>query len=210
MKLTTLIFLSLLFTPLLSGAANSQQDNLQQHLRNSSHLSGQFTQVVENSESFQIQSSTGEFWINKPNQFRWHYATPYVQKIISNGDKVWIYDEDLEQVSIKDASTAIQSSPLSIILGSTSIEQHFNVTGLTKKDALEWLKLTPKSDSSGFEFIHVGFDKGMLSRMELQDNFGQTTRLLFTNIDKTSMIDNSTFNFQVPEGSDVFDETIEQ
>jgi len=209
MKINPICFLLLLLLVIPSLAiSDTGQSNLQHHLQSYQQLQGRFTQIVEG--DLTSQSSTGEFWIKKPNQFRWHYSTPYVQKIISNGKKVWIYDEDLEQVSIKSAAMAIESSPLSIILGSTSIEQHFKVERLTKDDSLEWLKLTPTSDSSGFEFIHVGFKKGILHRMKLQDNFGQTTRLLFTEVSTDTPMDDELFQFQTPEGSDIFDETIEQ
>lgn len=209
MKINPMSFLLfILFVIPTLAIGDAGQSNLQQHLQSYQQLQGRFTQIVDG--DLTSQSSTGEFWIKKPNQFRWHYSTPYIQKIISDGQKVWVYDEDLEQVSIKSAATAIESSPLSIILGSTSINQHFKVEQLNKGDSLEWLKLTPISDNSGFEYIHVGFDEGVLNRMLLQDNFGQRTRLLFTEVDADTLIDDELFQFEVPEGSDVFDETIQQ
>ncbi|OUR89916.1 outer membrane lipoprotein carrier protein LolA, partial [Cycloclasticus sp. 44_32_T64] len=139
-----------------------------------------------------------------------HYSTPYIQKIISNGEKLWVYDEDLEQVTIKNAAESIDLSPLAIILGSTSLEQLFNISQLADKDDLQWLQLTPKTDSSGFEFINVGFNNGLLSRMVFQDNFGQTTRLLFTGVSVYTPIDSDKFEFEAPEGTDVFDEAADQ
>ncbi len=190
--------------------AKSGQDSLQSHLQNYQYLSGQFTQIISSEHSNHTQSSGGEFWIKKPNQFRWHYSTPYIQKIISNGEKLWVYDEDLEQVTIKNASESIDSSPLAIILGSTSLEQLFNISQLADKADLQWLKLTPKTDSSGFEYINVGFNNGLLSRMVLQDNFGQTTRLLFTGVSVYTPIDSEKFEFIAPEGTDIFDEAAAQ
>jgi len=192
-----------------SGAKNGQ-DSLQTHLQRYKNLSGQFTQIISSEKSSHTQSSTGEFWVKKPNQFRWHYSTPYIQKIISNGEKLWVYDEDLEQVTIKNASQSIGSSPLAIILGSTSLDKLFDITQLEDSNNLQWLRLTPKTESSGFEFINVGFKSGLLSRMILQDDFGQTTRLLFTDISIYTPIDSDTFEFKVPEGADVFDETVDQ
>ncbi len=190
--------------------AKSGQDSLQSHLQNYKHLSGQFTQIISSEQSNHTQSSSGEFWIKKPSQFRWHYSTPYIQKIISNGEKLWVYDEDLEQVTIKNAAESIDSSPLAIILGSTSLEQLFNISQLADKGDLQWLQLTPKTDSSGFEFINVGFNNGLLSRMVFQDNFGQTTRLLFTGVSVYTPIDSDKFEFEAPEGTDVFDEAADQ
>ena len=205
-------FLCFLF--LLSVAApsfaSSSQDSLENHLQGYKNLSGQFTQIISSENSSHSQSSTGEFWIKKPNQFRWHYSTPYIQQIISNGESLWVYDEDLEQVSIKDASQSINSSPLAIILGSAKLDKLFNITQLGDNDDLQWLSLTPIEESSGFEFINIGFKNGLLTRMVLQDNFGQTTRLLFTDVSVQMPIANDKFEFIVPEGADVFDETAVQ
>ena len=123
---------------------------------------------------------------------------------------MWVYDEDLEQVSIKDASQSINSSPLAIILGSAELDKLFNITQLGENDDLQWLSLTPIEGSSGFEFINIGFKNGLLTRMVLQDNFGQTTRLLFTDVSVQMPIADDKFEFIVPEGADVFDETVEQ
>lgn len=201
--LTTIILLS--FSNI--SLAKDSKESLQVYLQNYMQLSGQFTQVISSDQSGQTQSSTGEFWVKKPNKFRWHYSTPYIQRIISNGEKLWVYDEDLEQVTIKGASTSIDSSPLAIILGSTALDKLFVITPLADNDGFQWLKLTPKTDSSGFDLINVGFKKGILSRMTLKDNFGQTTRLLFSNVSVHTPLADKFFEFQAPEGADVFDET---
>ena len=113
-------------------------------------------------------------------------------------------------MTIKGASQSIGSSPLAIILGSTELSKLFNITQLDDGDNLQWLKLIPKDDSSGFEFINVGFKSGLLTKMVLQDNFGQTTRLLFTDVSIYTPIGSEVFEFKIPEGADVFDETVEQ
>lgn len=190
--------------------AKSNEETLLAHLSQYKELTGQFTQIIKSDQSGHTQSSTGEFWIKKPNKFRWHYSTPYVQQIISNGDKLWVYDEDLEQVSIKSAAQSIQSSPLAVILGSVSLDELFIIKSLDKNDPLQWLKLTPKDESSGYDFINIGFKRGVLSRMALQDSFGQTTQLLFTGVTLHTPIADKIFEFKAPEGSDVFDETLAQ
>jgi len=211
MKTSHLLLSCLFIVAFVSPSfAKSSQDSLETHLQRYKNLSGQFTQIISSEKSTHTQSSTGEFWIKKPNQFRWHYSTPYIQKIISNGEKLWVYDEDLEQVTIKGASQSINSSPLAIILGSTELSKLFNITQLDDDDNLQWLKLIPKDDSSGFEFINVGFKSGLLTKMVLQDNFGQTTRLLFTDVSIYTPIDSKVFEFKIPENADVFDETVEQ
>ncbi|MBQ0725439.1 MAG: outer membrane lipoprotein chaperone LolA [Cycloclasticus sp.] len=203
------ISLALLITVCQPIFASDDAQNLQNQLDKYTQLSGHFTQIISNEQGSQTQSSTGEFWVKKPNQFRWNYQLPYVQKIVSNGDKLWIYDEDLEQVSIKAASKAIDSSPLSIILGSTNLEQLFKVTKLADKDGIDWIKLTPITDNSGFDYIDIGFNAGVLNRMVLRDSFGQTTRLLFTAVAVNTLIEDELFTFVVPEGADVFEELAE-
>lgn len=203
------IVVGLLITCSLPILANDNNQNLQEQLNKYNQLSGHFTQIISNEQGSQTQSSEGEFWVKKPNQFRWNYQSPYIQKIVSNGDKLWIYDEDLEQVSIKAASKAIDSSPLSIILGSKNLKQLFKVTKLAAKDSIEWIKLTPITDNSGFDYIDIGFNEGVLNRMILRDSFGQTTRLLFTAVAVNTHIDDELFIFAIPEGTDVFEELAE-
>lgn len=195
---------------MMQSFADSHETRLQRYLENYKSLTGQFTQMISSEKSQHIQSSAGEFWIQKPNRFRWHYSTPYVQKIISNGEKLWIYDEDLEQVTIKEASESIESSPLAVIVGATSLDTAFDVTPVDGLDNLQWLRLIPKAESNSFEFIEVGFKNGLLSKMRLKDNFGQTTYLTFTDVMVDTSIDTNRFEFALPEGADVFNEIVEQ
>lgn len=203
------VFILLLFIASSAFAKNSQ-DSLLTHLQRYSQLTGQFTQVISSEEGGHTQSSTGEFWIKKPGQFRWHYLTPYVQTIISNGEKLWIYDEDLEQLSIKRAADSINASPLAVIIGTTALNELFIINELPTQGGIEWLTLIPKAESSGFEYVDIGFKNGMLNRMTFQDSFGQTTQLLFSDITVHSPIDDEIFNFDIPNGTDVFDETVQQ
>jgi len=211
MKIFSKGLLSVLLTAFLSTTAfaKNTQEDLQAYLQSYQQLAGRFTQVISSDQSARTQSSTGRFWIKKPGKFRWHYATPYIQKIISNGEKLWVYDEDLEQVTIKGAAQSIDSSPLAIILGSTSLDKLFTISQLADRDGLKWLKLAPKEESSGFEFIQIGFKKGVLSRMSFQDSFGQSTKLLFTDMSVNTVLADELFEFKAPEGADVFDETSE-
>jgi len=211
MKIFSKAILSISLLVVVSSAsfAESTQENLQTYLQNYKQLAGSFTQVISSDQSGRTQSSTGRFWIKKPGKFRWHYTTPYIQKIISNGKKLWVYDEDLEQVTTKSAAQSIDSSPLAIILGSASLDKIFIISQLADRDGLKWLKLAPKEESSGFESIKIGFKDGILTRMSFQDSFGQRTRLLFTDMSVNTLLADELFEFKAPEGADVFDETSE-
>ena len=187
-------------------AADSIQ-NLQSHLQAYQQLSGQFQQRVSSDNNADVHQSSGHFWIKKPNKFRWQYVMPYAQEITSNGLRVWVYDEDLEQVTIKPSSTAIASSPLAIILGSSSLEDYFTVSEVKKEDGLQWLSLIPINGDTGFESVQVGFENSVLAKMLMQDNFGQTTQLDFSQVTIHSNLDDAMFEFKQLEGVDVFDET---
>jgi outer membrane lipoprotein carrier protein len=208
MRIGRCIILFLLVVTLSCFAGNSEE-SLQTQLNSNQQMSGRFTQVISSERSSKTQSSTGEFWLKKPSKFRWHYSTPYIQKIISNGEKIWVYDEDLEQVTVKKSTQSINSTPLAIILGSASIDKHFNAATLELKDDLEWMRLTPKNESSGFDYIDIGFKNGLLSRMLLQDSFGQITRLQFTDVEVQADIDDDDFDFEIPDGTDIFEEAVE-
>ncbi|PCI16669.1 MAG: outer membrane lipoprotein carrier protein LolA [Piscirickettsiaceae bacterium] len=186
--------------------AESSEQKLQSFLTKLSQMSGQFTQIIVSGNGSDIRSATGTFKIKKPGMFDWRYIEPYEQQIVSNGIKIWIYDEDLEQVSIRKISESLNSSPLSIFVSDTPVENIFSIENMDKNDDIDWVKLTPKGDASSFEFIEIGLYRGDLSKMILQDNFGQTTRLLFNHIGKHTPIDAADFQFKVPEGADVFEE----
>ncbi len=202
-----ILWVSLCLLTSLNALAADSIHNLQSHLQTYQQLSGQFKQRVSSGNNADVHQSNGHFWIKKPNKFRWQYVMPYAQEITSNGLRVWVYDEDLEQVTIKPSSAAIASSPLAIILGSSSLEDYFKVSEVKKADGLQWLLLIPLNDEAGFESVQVGFENSVLAKMLMQDNFGQTTQLDFSQVTIHSNLDDAMFEFKRPEGVDVFDET---
>lgn len=203
MKHSLLIILLLSSSSLFADTARQMLENF---LDKFTRLHAEFTQIIVGENNVSSQSATGEFWVKKPGQFRWNYTSPYVQKIVSNGLKVWFYDEDLEQVTIKNIANTVDTSPLSVILGGIPIEDIFTVEQLNKTDNLVWLKLVPKKETTSFESIEMGFKSGLLNKMNLHDQFGQTTRLLLSNVSINTPIDEALFEFSIPKGADVFEE----
>lgn len=203
MKHSLLIILLLSSSSLFADTARQMLENF---LDKFTRLHAEFTQIIVSENNVSSQSATGEFWVKKPGQFRWNYTSPYVQKIVSNGLKVWFYDEDLEQVTIKNIANTVDTSPLSVILGGIPIEDIFTVEQLNKTDNLVWLKLVPKKETTSFESIEMGFKSGLLNKMNLHDQFGQTTRLLLSNVSINTPIDEALFEFSIPKGADVFEE----
>lgn len=186
--------------------SNTDVSKLQSLLNDNKQMYGSFTQVIVSENGTKTESAMGDFWIKSPGKFRWDYTTPYVQNIVSDGLKVWFYDEDLEQVTIKTLSQSVGNSPLAIFDGSIPVQDVFTVENLEPEDNIFWVKLTPKGEITSFESIDMGFSGGVLARMNMHDQFGQTTRLLFSDVVKNTSIDNSIFTFEAPESVDVFEE----
>ena len=206
MRLKTLLIFTLFLFSNALYAEQSAKQTLQTFLSKLNQMSGEFTQLIVSEQGKTIRSSTGIFKIKKPGMFDWQYKEPYIQQIVSNGQKIWIHDEDLEQVSIRQVSESINSSPLSIFVSDTPIENIFVIENQPFSDDADWIRLTPKEEESSFKHIDIGFKKNTLYKMVLQDNFGQTTRLLFAQIAKNTPISADDFEFKVPEGADVFEE----
>jgi outer membrane lipoprotein carrier protein len=188
----------------------SAEDTPLQRLRNflakASTLQADFTQVQVDENGNPGKRSSGVFYLQRPGKFRWDYQKPYNQEIVSNGGKVWFYDKDLEQVTAKRLNEAIGSTPALLLSGEVALETNFNIEKQTIDEGLYWLKLVPKSEESGFKYVLLGLDGNMLAGMELSDNFGQLTRIYFSNVKTGIKPDSAVFEFKPPAGVDVFED----
>jgi outer membrane lipoprotein carrier protein len=191
-----------LLTPLASADSIVE---LQNYLNQTQTLSAQFTQSVRQ-KSGKTESSSGQFQLLRPGKFKWVYAKPYNQEITSNGQQIWLYDQDLAQVTIKPMSQALEASPAAILTGNNNLKQSFNLQSLPSKNGINWVALTPKNKDTSFAQIRVGMIKGQLDRMELEDQFNQTTTIQFSKIQQNQPITASIFNFIPPKGADVIRE----
>ena len=177
---------------------------LKAFLHNSASLTADFKQVSLDKNGDPKQTSFGKFFLNRPGKFRWNYLKPFVQEIVSNGGKVWFYDADLEQVTVKKLDDSLGSTPALLLTGQVNLEEKFKLEEQGRGDGLNWIKLAPKDEESGFKYIFIGLEKGQLAGMELSDNFGQLTRIYFSNIQINPTLNDSLFNFVAPKGVDVF------
>lgn len=170
--------------------------------------SARFQQVVLDEGFNPIEESAGRVTIKRPGRFRWDYEPPDETRIISNGEKVWIYDVELEQVSVRSYEDALGNTPAALLAGGAGISEEFEVTDLGEVNGpLHWVRMVPKSEDVGFEDIRIGFEDSRLRVMELVDGLGQTTRITMTDAAENETIDDSRFRFAAPEGVDVIDET---
>ena len=204
-RLLPLLFLSL--APLSSFAADSGIARMHAFLQDVKTLKADFTQVVLDTNQKQVKQSNGTLSIKRPNRFRWDYAEPNAEVIVADGTRVWLYDVDLQQVSVKPLNDTLAASPAVLLSGSNDVEKSFSVANLGEKDGLAWVSLTPKVKDSDFESVKLGFKGDDVSVMELKDNLGNTTRITFDHVERNAPVGDDAFHFTPPKGADVIGDT---
>jgi outer membrane lipoprotein carrier protein len=199
--------LSFLLLVFLAGAAQASAiDRFKTFVRATQSARADFEQKVYDRGGKLTQESKGTFVFQRPGLFRWVYAKPVDQVIVGDGERVWIHDRDLNQVTVRKLSAALGSTPAALLAGSADIEKAFELSDGGGRDGLEWLEAKPREREAGFERVRMGFDADGLRAMELMDHFGQTTRLRFSNLVRNPKVDRSEFRFEPPKGADVLGE----
>jgi outer membrane lipoprotein carrier protein len=164
-----------------------------------------FTQVVTSPDGAKKKTSSGTFEFSRPNRFRFSYAKPFEQVIVADGQKVWIYDADLNQVSARKLSQALGATPAARRAGG-SLESDFDLSSLPAKDGLEWAQATPKAKDGAFQSVRIGFRGKALSAVEITDSFGQRSLLTFSKMVANAPVAAESFKFVVPKGADVIEQ----
>ena len=200
------ISLALLFFNSPLYAEDQPVKQLKDFLKASKSLSADFKQVVINEAGKPVQTSYGVFYLQRPGKFRWDYQKPFQQQIVANSGKVWFYDQDLDQVTVKKLDESLGSTPALLLSGDISLDDNFIIEKQGVEGSMQWIKLSPKSQESSFKYILIGLNKGSLGGMELSDNFGQLTRIYFSSVLLNPPIKQTLFQFQAPKGADVFSE----
>lgn len=163
-----------------------------------------FTQVVLDQDGKKMQSASGVMQFQRPGKFRWTYQKPYEQIIVGDGAKFWLYDKDLNQVTVRKLDAALGSSPAALLAGSNEIERGFILKESGSREGLEWLQATPKFQESSFSAVYMGFDaQAALVAMELNDAFGHKTVLRFSAMQRNPKLSATQFQFTPPPGADV-------
>ncbi|MFA6013792.1 MAG: outer membrane lipoprotein chaperone LolA [Gallionellaceae bacterium] len=166
-----------------------------------------FTQDVYDKKGNAIQSSSGTMQFVRPGKFRWVYLKPYEQIIVGDGKKFWLYDADLNQVTVKKLDAALGGSPAALLSGNNEIEKDFALQNRGEINGLDWLEAKPKTADSGIEKMLMGFNtKSELVVMELFDSFGHRTVLRFSALKTNPQLAPHLFNFVPPQGADVLGE----
>jgi outer membrane lipoprotein carrier protein len=165
-----------------------------------------FRQTVAGSGTQGGRESSGTFWFQRPGKFRWAYETPYEQLIVGDGERLWIYDRDLNQVIVRRLDQALGSSPAALLAGDTALEKNFELADAGSAGGLEYVDATPRSRDTGFEHVRLGLADGLPRTMELKDAFGNVTTLTFSGFERNASLDAARFRFVPPKGADVVGE----
>ena len=188
---------------LASLASAAAPSPVQHYFHSLQSLRADFIQRVFDERGKVLQTSSGHMLMRKPGQFRWDYRTPAEQVIVADGERLWAYDVALAQVTVRKLDQALGSTPLALLSGAAPIEEAFTVSGVRNRDGLDWYDLTPKKPQPEFRLLRVAFRGDVLISLELEDNFGQRTRLDFQKLERNPPLDPALLKFTPPPGVDV-------
>ncbi len=201
MRALVLFFFCTLVTPAWAGDG---PERLRVFLDQVRSLRAEFQQSVFDEDNRPLDDAGGMVYIQRPGRFRWDYTEPYPQEIVGDGEKVWIYDSDLDQVTVRPLGDALGDTPVMLLSSDRPVEQSFDVRAVDGPDGYDWAALKPLGEEVSFTEIRLGFEGETLRIMELQDAFGQLTRLRFVNVERNPVLAPSLFEFTPPEGADIF------
>ena len=199
----------LLFGFLLTFANLAMADgvsSLRDFFNNTNTMRAQFNQVMNDKQGRKEQEVEGTMQLQRPNKFRWDYKKPYEQQIVSDGKQVFLFDTELQQVTIRELSKTLGSSPAAMLAGGEDVEKSFTLKNATRKDGLTWVLALPKDKDSGFDRVLLGFKADKLRKMELYDSFNHITHITFNEVERNPVLQDSTFLFTPPKGVDVVGE----
>jgi outer membrane lipoprotein carrier protein len=178
-------------------------DGLRAFVRETQTARAQFTQTVVDKNGRAMKSANGTFELSRPGKFRWSVEKPYKQLLVGDGQRVWVYDEDLNQVIVRKVGDALGGTPAALLSGNQEVERAFTWKDLPATDGLDWLGATPIAQDAAFAEIRIGFDAKGLAALEVVDAFGQKSIVRFTNVERNPKLGAELFQFSPPKGADV-------
>ena len=191
--------------PAAPVAAAGAIEQLRAFAESTRSATGEFTQQLQRKSRQAAPVSRGVFSFARPGRFRWDIQEPYAQLIVTDGKKLYFYDKDLKQVTIRAAGDVIRATPAAVLFGGGDIGEAFRLEEKGERDGLHWVEATPKLPDSGFERIRVGLRDGLPLQMEVTDAFGQLSRFTFTRISRNEPVPEDAFVFTPPPGVDVIE-----
>lgn len=181
-------------------------DDLKQFYQTTQSMRAYFKQTVFDQKGRKVQEVNGNMLLQRPNKFRWDYQKPYEQQIISDGRQVFLFDIDLQQVSVRTVDKVLGTSPAALLAGGPNVEESFHLSRLVDFEGLQRVQAKPRQKDSGFQVVIISFNHGKLAEMRLVDAFNQSTHIVFSNVEVNPSLNTSQFLFTVPKGVDVVGE----
>lgn len=192
---------------LATGAAQAAGgDGLDHFFRDVRTYSARFEQTVLDEALNPLQETSGRLWLERPGKFRWEYDPPFRQVIVGDGERVWVYDQDLAQVTVRRMKGALGRTPAILLAGTGRLDANFTVSSIGAQGNLDWVRMVPKRTDGGFEDIRLGFEKGELRAIEMLDGIGQITRIKLNGGKENQPVAADVFVFEPPAGVDVLRE----
>ncbi len=195
---------ALLFALLPAFAVGAEgAARLERFLADLQTLRADFEQQLFDEYGAPLETSTGRVRLARPDRFAWEYLEPYRQTIVSNGKELWVYDEDLAQVTINPIEGQNAATPAHLLSGNVDLAAEYETEELGERDGATWVRLTPRVANQQYDGIELGLTGEEVTAMRLQDNLGQVTELRFTRIERNAPIDPASFDFEPPAGVDI-------
>lgn len=204
----------LLFLALAAGPANADtpagqggEARLRAFLTDVSAMEARFRQRVTDSRQQLLEDASGSVVMQRPGRFRWDYRQPFERVIVADGTRLWLYEADLEQVTVRRLAEGIGDTPAALLTGQESVLERFRVEKSWVADGLAQVRLVPRSADSDFAGVSLGFAGSELRRLVLDDRLGQQTIVEFEQVRVNPVLGPETFRFQAPPGADVIDDS---
>lgn len=202
----TSIWIGLAWALAAAAAQADAVDTLREFARDVKTGRAAFTQTVSSPDGAKKKTSSGQFEFARPDRFRFVYRKPFEQQIVADGLKVWLYDVDLNQVSVRAMSQALGATPAALLAGS-AMDKDFELSAAPAKDGLDWVQAVPRvKDGASVQSLRIGFRAKTLAALEIVDVFGQHSRLQFTAVEANPKLADDAFRFVPPKGADVIEQ----
>jgi len=195
----------LLFPALLLAAASNDKGyaQVERFLSSLQGLQAEFKQTLTDAKGQVTDQSRGTLSVQRPNRFVWDYREPHQQRIVADGTRLWLYDPDLEQVTVRRLDESLSATPAMLLSGGGNLAENFKVTKTSEDAAAHWVMMEPRRNDTDFKWVRLGFAADTLKFMQLADKLGQITTLEFSQVQKNPVFEANRFVFTVPPGADV-------
>ncbi len=183
--------------------AGTGQARIERYLKQLTTLQANFRQTLFDADGQTVQHSAGTLMIKRPGRFRWDYQEPYEQLVVADGERLWLYDADLEQATVKLLDGSLAGTPAMLLSGSSDVGRDFAVQGEYEAEGLVWLQLASRKENAEFREVRLAFRGDDVELMELTDNLDQITRIALSDLQRNPPLTDAQFAFSPPPGTDV-------